>query len=172
MGSGVTKRPRQNPIYACKACNKVSRNAAWLDELAITAVVDRLSRPDALELIQPEERDDLNELREKARALRVRLDGMAVEFADGVLSAAQIKTATKRINEQLALIEKTISDAQATHVFDGVIGADDVPAAFGALSLDRKRAVIDALLVIEVKPSGRCGRTFRREDVEITFRKS
>lgn len=97
LGSGVTKRPRQNPVYTCKSCHTVSRNAGWLDSLAIEAVIDRLSRNDAIELVQPEERDDLDELRERARALRARLDGMAVEFADGILTPAMIKTATKRI---------------------------------------------------------------------------
>ena len=169
MGSGVTKRPRQNPIYTCKSCNRVSRNAAYVDELAITAVVERLSRDDAINLVRPQERDGLGEILEQQRALRARLDSLATDFADGVLSAAQIKTATKRINEKLKQVNGVIFDTQLTHIFDGLIDVD-VPTAFGALSLDRKRAVIDALLEITVKPSGRCGRTFRREDVEISFK--
>jgi DNA invertase Pin-like site-specific DNA recombinase len=170
MGSGVTKRPKQNPIYTCKVCNKVSRSAAFVDELATEAVIRRLSQPDAIELVQPEDRDDLGDLRERARTLRARLDGMAVEFADGDLTPSQLKTATKRINEQLAQIDQTITDSQSTHVFDGLIGVDDVAVAFNALSLDRRRAVIDTLLTITISPSGRCGRVFKREDVDVVFR--
>jgi DNA invertase Pin-like site-specific DNA recombinase len=169
LGSGVTKRPRQNPVYTCKACNRVSRNAAFVDELAREAVIRRLSRPDAIELIAPDDRDDLDEIRERARALRARLDAIAVEFADGILSASQIKTATKRINEQLAEADAAILGSQATHVFDGLLNVDDVAAAFHGLSLDRQRAVVDALLAIVVRPSGRCGRTLRREDVDVVF---
>jgi DNA invertase Pin-like site-specific DNA recombinase len=167
LGSGVNSRGAL--IYSCKSCNRVSRNGAWLDAVAVEAVVGRLSRPDAAELVQPEERDDLAEVHEKARALRARLDSLAVEFADGDLTPSQLKTATKRITEQLAQAEQTITDSQATHVFDGVIGAEDVGAAFAGLSLDRKRAVISSLLTLTVKPSGRCGRTFRKEDVDLVL---
>lgn len=165
LGSGVNRRGAL--VYTCKSCNRVSRNGAWLDAVAVEATVDRLARPDAVELTQPEQRDDLDELRERARALRTRLDSMAVEFADGVLSPSQIKTATARIKEQLEDIDQTISDSQATHVFDGVIGAEDVAAAFGDLSLDRQRAVVSSLVSITVKPSGRCGRVLRREDIDL-----
>jgi DNA invertase Pin-like site-specific DNA recombinase len=167
LGSGVNSRG--GLIYCCKACNRVSRNGAWLDAIAIEAVVARLSRADAIELVQPEERDDLGELHERARALRARLDALATEFADGELTPSQLKTATARIREQLAAIDAAILDAQATHVFDGVLGADDVAAAFDGLSLDRQRAVIDAVVAITVNPSGRCGRVLKREDVDVRF---
>ena len=52
-------------IYLCKGCNKVSRDGAKLDALVVEAVVARLSRPDTAELTQPEQRDDLNALREQ-----------------------------------------------------------------------------------------------------------
>ena len=116
------------------------------------------------------ERDDVGDLHEQARTLRARLDGMATEFADGDLTPSQLKTATKRINEQLKIIDQAISDSQTTHTYDGLIGVQDVEAAFDALSLDRRRAVIDSLLSITVRPSGRCGRVFKREDVDIDFR--
>ena len=171
LASGVTSRPRQNPIYLCKACNKVSRNGAALDQLVRDVVVARLSRPDAIELTVPEERDDLDELRDRARALRARLDGLATEFADGDLTASQIKTATKRITEQLAAIDATLIDAQRTHVFDGTIGADDVGAAFDALDLDRRRAIVDTLVSIAVDPTGRRGgRTFDPNSVTLAWK--
>jgi site-specific DNA recombinase len=143
-----------------------------LDALVVEHVVDRLSRPDAVELTQPAPRDDLDEVRERGRALRARLDSLSVEFADGILSTAQIKTMTKRINEQLAEIDAVLRDSQTTRVYDGVIGAGDVDAAFDGLDLDRKRAIIDDLLEITVRPSGRCGRVFKREDVDVLYRSS
>ena len=51
-----------------------------------------------------------------------------------------------------------------------MIGVEDVDAAFGGLSLDRQRAVVNALVSITVHPSGRrCGRVYRREDIDIKF---
>ena len=49
LGSGVNSRGAL--IYTCKACNRVSRNGAWLDAIAVEATIDRLSRPDAAELL-------------------------------------------------------------------------------------------------------------------------
>lgn len=168
MGSGVNSRG--SLIYTCRSCNRNSRSGPWLDALVVEHVVDRLSREDAIELTQPAPRADLDEIRQRGRALRARLDSLAVEFADGVLSTAQIKTITKRINEQLAEIDAVLRDAQSTRVYDGVIGAEDVDAAFDGLSLDRRRAIIDDLVEITVRPSGRCGRVFRREDVDVLYR--
>jgi site-specific DNA recombinase len=169
LGSGVTSRPRQNPIYTCKGCNRVSRNAAQVDAMAVEAVVARLSRPDAIELTIATGRDDLDEQRERARALRARLDGLATEFADGDLTASQIKTATRRINEQLAEIDAVILDAQKVHTYDGVIGAHDVDAAFDALDLDRKRAIVAALITVTVHPTGR-GKAFDPASVDVAFK--
>jgi len=63
LGSGVNSPG--GLIYLCKGCNKVSREGAKLDALVVEAVVARLSRPDTAELTQPEQRDDLNALREQ-----------------------------------------------------------------------------------------------------------
>ena len=156
-------------VYLCKNCNGVSRNGAALDAFVVEAVVARLSRPDAIELTRPEKRGDLDELREKGRALRARLEALGTEFADGELPASVLKSATRRITEQLEVIDAALRDAQAVHTFDGVIGAEDVDRAFDALDLDRKRAVIAALLTLTVRQTGRGARRFRPEDVTITF---
>ena len=115
LGSGVNKGGKL--IYSCRSCNRNSRNGQWLDALVTELVVQRLSREDAIELTRPEARDDLEEVRERGRVLRARLDSLAVEFADGVLSPAQIKTMTTRINEQLAEVEAVLRDAQTTRVY-------------------------------------------------------
>ena len=50
-----------------------------------------------------------------------------------------------------------------------MIGAEDVDAAFDALDLDRKRAVIAALLRITVHPTGR-GRSFDPHSIGVVFK--
>jgi DNA invertase Pin-like site-specific DNA recombinase len=166
MASGVTHRPRQTPIYTCKGCNRVSRNAAQVDALAVEAVITRLSRPNAAELTITAECDDLDEYREKARALVARRDSVGIEFADGELSASQLRAINKRIDEQLEQIDKVIRDAQKTHVFDGVIGVPDVDAAFDALDLGRKRAIVAELVAVTILPAER-GRNFDHRTVKV-----
>lgn len=169
MGSGVSSGgARGKVIYTCKACNKISRNAEGLDDLVCEAVVQRLSKPNAVELTRPEQRDDLDQMRQQGRALRARLNALATEFADGDLTTSQLKIATNRITEKLDIIDTALRGAQATHVFDGVIGADDVRGAFLDLDLDRKRALIAELVTITVLPTVK-GARFRREDVRLEF---
>ena len=111
--------------------------------------------PDAAELLIPEKRDDINELRDKAAALRARQDEAAALFADGAITASQLKISTAKLAAQLAEVESKMLDANKSRVFDGVIGAADPGAVWDGLPLDRKRAVIDVLMTITIAPVGR-----------------
>ena len=168
LGSGVNSRGRL--IYTCRSCNANSRNGAWLDALVVEHVVDRLSRDDALELTQPEPRDDLDEIR--ARVGRCVRGWIPWRSSSPMASSApaQIKTMTQAHQRAAGRDRRGAPGRQTTRVYDGVIGAEDVDTAFDGLDLDRKRAIIDALLEITVRPSGRCGRVFKREDVDVVYR--
>ena len=169
MGSGISGRAK--PILVCRNCNGVSRDMASLDNLVIEAVTQRLSQPDAIELTHPEQRDDLAAKRDEARTLRARLDEIADERADGLLTGAQAKRATDRVTEKLAAIEADLRAARVSHTFDGLIDvgdADDVRGVFLSLDLDRRRAVVSELLKITVLPTVK-GARFRREDVRVEF---
>ena len=113
-------------------------------------------------------RDDLDEQRERARVLRARLTVWR-RARRRRPHRLQIKTATRRINEQLAEIDAVILDAQKVHTYDGVIGAHDVDAAFDALDLDRKRAIVAALITVTVHPTGR-GKAFDPASVDVAFK--
>jgi hypothetical protein len=167
MGSGVNSGGKL--IYTCKRCNRNSRNGAWLDAVVIEAVVARLSREDAADLITDTERPDVDALTEQRKALRDQQAALGTAHGDGKLSLAAFTAADKRLSELIDALTEQITDTDRAEVFADIIGPD-ADIRFAGLSLDRKRAVIAALLEITVKPSGRCGRVFRREDVDIQFR--
>lgn len=152
MGSGATSA---GPVYRCKSCHRVSRSVAKVDAYVCDWVTGRLAMPDAAELLVSEKRDDIVQLRERAAALRKRLNQLATDFADGDLTPAQLKTATVRIKEQLAQLDTSMQDRNRARVFEGVIGVDDVAAAFVALTLDRQRAVVAAMVTVTIEASGR-----------------
>ena len=154
----------------CKNCFGVTRDMASVDELIEGIVVERLARPDARDLLIAEKRDDINELRDKAAALRARQDEAAALFADGAITASQLKISTAKLAAQLAEVESKMLDANKTRVFDGVIGAADPRAVWDGLTLDRKRAVIDVLMTITIEPVGRAARGFDPESVRIEWR--
>ena len=168
MGSGVTKKPRQNSIYTCKSCNKVSRNAAHLDAAVIEAVVARLSRDDATDLIVDIGRPDLEALIGQRQALRDQQAALGVKLANGQVSLAMAQAADRRFTEQIEALTKQITAPDRAEIFGDVIGSD-ADRKFAPLGLDRQRTVIDTLLDITVHPTGR-GRRFDPASIDIAYR--
>ncbi|WP_244892682.1 recombinase family protein [Mycobacterium asiaticum] len=167
LGSGTVKTGAVN--YRCKQCFKVSRNAAQLDAMVVEAVVARLSRDDAADLVADRERPDIDGLIEQRKALREQQKALGVAHGDGKLSLVAFSAADQRLMEQIDALSAQIDDAPRAEIFDGVIGSDDVDAAFAALDLGRRRAIVNALMTVTVKPTGR-GKSFDRTSVDIEFR--
>lgn len=158
------------PMYRCSASyGHVGRRAEPVEEYVSAVIVERLSRPDAVELLRDGKRPDIEALRAQARALRGRLDGMALEFADGELTASQLRMATERLRTRLAGVESKMADAGRVNVLGPLVGAADVRKAWDSLDVDRKRAVVDALCRVVIHPAGRGSRTFRPETVAIEW---
>ena len=167
MGSAKSVAGRL--VYVCKHCFGVTRDMTHLDGYIREVVVGRLSAPDAIDLLITEKRDDINELRDRAAALRARQDEAAALFADGAITASQLKISTAKLSAELATVESKMFNANQTRVFDGVIGTVDPCAVYDRLPLDRKRAIIDAMIVITVLPIGR-GRGFDPTSVDINWK--
>lgn len=167
VGSGIASSTAA-PVYRCKACFKISRGVAAVDEYVSAIVVERLSRPDAAELTIDHQRVDIGELRDEAAVLRVRLDDLGAAFADGEIDRSQMATATAKIRATLAAVESRMTDAHRARVFDGVTGTS-AAGAFDELPLDRRRAIIDALMTVTIRPAGR-GRGFSPETISIEWR--
>lgn len=167
MGSGVVGSGAL--VYSCKRCMSNSRNMAKVDEVVLKVVLGRLAQPDAADLTIDHQRADLTGLRDQAAALRARLEALAVDYADGLMDGQQVRVASARIKDKLAEIEPLITDAHSARVFDGVTGPG-VSEAWEVISLDRRRAIIDALVSVTVEPAGR-GRVFNPELVKISWRR-
>ncbi len=157
--------------YRCSgSMGHFARLAEPVEEYVCDVVVARLSRPDAAALLADQERPDLDALRAEAMALRGRLDGVAAEFADGVLTASQLRTITTRLRDRLSDVEATMADAGRVDVLGPLVAAGDVQAVWDSLSIERQRAIIDLLMVVRVMPPGRGTRNFKPETVVINWR--
>ncbi len=141
------------------------------DELVAAVVVGRLSRKDAAQLLLTPGGGalDLTALREESLALRARLAELTDLFTDGAITAAQLSRGTERARQRLAVIENEMADAGRVSVLGDLVTADDVQAVWDDLDLDRRRAVIDALMTVTLLSPGRGARTFRPETVHIEW---
>jgi site-specific DNA recombinase len=168
MGSGRATSTGAR-TYVCKGAAHLSRAGEPVDDLVTRHVVERLSQPDALALLADDSRPDTDGLRAEALALRGRLDSLATEFADGNLTASQLRVATERLRAKLADVEARMVTGSRASVLAELVRVDDVAVGWEALTLDRQRAVVDVLMTVTILPAGR-GRGFDPDTVRIAWK--
>lgn len=158
--------------YRCSASlGHFSRMGKPINEYVETLVIARLSRPDALSLITDDQHQDTGPLILESQALRSRLDSLAVDFAEGDLTASQLRIASNRIQERLEEIAGLLADSSDESVISELVGASDVKAVWEELPQERRRLAISALLDIRIHPVGRGVRTFRRDSITVDWGK-
>jgi len=157
-------------IYACPIRGCVGRDAESVDKLVRAVVVERLSQPDAVDLLA-EDHGDVRQLQAEADAARQALDVLAETFAEGAMPASAFRAGTERAQARLTEIESAMTRAAAGSPLGDLITANDVAQAWDGLSLARQRGVLDALMDITVKTTGR-GARFRPEDIAIDWKVS
>lgn len=144
------------PVYRCRGCFGVNKRVALADDHITDLVIAWLSQPFAADILIDQNRPDLHELRLEAAALREKLDTLAIDYADGVITRDQLRLGTERARSRLGQVESIMEDANRARLFKGVIG--DGAKTFPDLMLDRRRAIIDSLMVITFHKALRPGR--------------
>jgi site-specific DNA recombinase len=176
-GGGPAKYGREPYVtYRCsQALGHLSRAAAPADWWVTEIVVERLSRPDAVSLLDDGDRPDAAELRTRAKALRTRIDGLARLFAEQVLDEVGVRRESARLRAELAEVENQQRDAGRVNVLGALVLAgqqadtreearEAVRAVWSDLDMDRQRAAVKALMTVRLLPPGRGARLGR--DVE------
>lgn len=145
-----------NRIYACKnmGCYKVGRNMAQTDKIVTDVIKARLAQPDAADLfVQPEA--DIRHLYDELKAKRKKLEQLALDYAEDVLTRDQFRVASRKIEDRVDELERQIARSAQGNTFSEFDPESDVAQWFDNLSLDRKRALISTLCTITVKPVGK-----------------
>ncbi|MFC8731573.1 recombinase family protein [Luteimicrobium sp. NPDC057192] len=169
---GTARTSKGVRTYKCAARSDVARKAEPIDEYVEAVVIARLARDDARGLLRDRGREiDVESMRHDAQALRVRLDEAAALFAAGEIRATQLGTITRDLEAKLEGIEATLAEAGKQDALVGLVGADDVAAAWTDLDIMTKRAVLRTLFErIVLEPVARGSRTFHPESVRLEWR--
>lgn len=173
--AGETRRPKEKVrrvTYICKQCRGCGISAAHTEAHLVAAVGKRLAREDAVDLLKAEVHDSAaaERLRVEKSNLYTRLDEMAVERAQGLMTGAQLQTATAYVQRQIDAIEAQERDDEKVRVFDGIpLGTDAAVDAVNRLSPDRFRAVLNVLATVTIAPVGRGGKVFREERIDVRW---
>ncbi|SCL25419.1 recombinase family protein [Micromonospora inyonensis] len=171
-GAAPSRKGREGyRTYRCRAAyGHVGRAAEPVDEFVTAVALERLSRPDARDLLIDRDRADVEQLRTEAIALRGRRKALLGLVEDGTYTDAEIRDRAGRLAEKIAAVEAKLADAGRVDILGPLIDADDIRAAWDALDVERQRAVIDTLMTVRLHPPGRGTRTFRPETVEIEWK--
>lgn len=148
----------------------VSRSQQPLDAFVEKLVVERLARPGTVEkLLHRDDTADVAALRIEQVAIGARKDELAVLFADGQIDAVQFGTASKRLDEKTAEIAGTLAKAGWRSPLEPLAGGD-IRAAWAALSLMQRRAIVDAVVDITVLPCKPTTRGFDPDGVRVEWK--
>lgn len=153
--------PRETwaPAYRCNAsANHVLRRAVNLDRYVKDLAIDRLSRPDAAELLLPPRAapDPLMNLASEANALRAKLDSIAADYAEDLITRKQMIDMTSATRARMEENEARMARRAATSVLVSVpLGTPDIAEQWDGWHLDKRRAIISAIMTITVHKARR-----------------
>lgn len=155
-GGVAVRGDRRVPSYTCPA-GHVRRNAVELDDYVEVVVVERLSQPDAAELLAPDQTGDVAALHAQDAGLRARLDELGRLYGDGVIDALQLASGTAAIRTQREQVTASLAAASRSGVLQGVADAPDPSTVWEGLDLSRRRAIVDVLLEVTILRTKRGG---------------
>lgn len=171
-----TGQKKHSITYACRRCHGCSVRAEYVEPLLFELVCRRLARSDARDLLKAELTDPAETERVRAElvTLNRQLESFAVEHAEGLLTARQVKISTDVVQAKIDRLEASLQDSQRLRVFEGIrLGSPDVATDIKALSADRYRAVIAAMGTVTVVPVGKGrrpkGEPFDPHRVRVTW---
>lgn len=180
-GSIVDRSGGRRTVYRCGARRDgsvqipgghVARHANPVDDLVTRLILARLARPDAHDLLTPAPADDGTGAAEQLARLRARQQSVAVDFADGSLDAEQLRTITARLRERIADLEAALPRPRSVAVERLTGDTGRAAEVWAGLPLADQRDVLNTLVVVRLLPSGRRGKVFDPELVEVTWRSS
>jgi site-specific DNA recombinase len=151
--AGRSRGQPVRPGYTCRSDKHVLRDAVQCDRFVERVILERLSRPDARDLLIPDQRADTSALHSRDTALRQRLDELGRLYGDGAIDAPQLQAATASIRTQREQINAELAAASRGSVLAGVADAPDPAKVWKGLDLSRRRAIVDTLATVTILPS-------------------
>ena len=154
--SASSRRRNTNPVYTCRTGKHVVRDAAACDQFVEAVIVERLSRPDARDLLIPDQsQTDTAALHLRDAALGERLVELGRLYGDGAIDALQLQAATAAIRTQREQITTQLAATSRGSVLAGVVDAPDPAKVWAGLDLSRRRAIIATLVTVTILPARR-----------------
>jgi DNA invertase Pin-like site-specific DNA recombinase len=140
--------------YVCATGKHVVRNAAEVDQLVTAVIAERLSRPDAADLLVSGRDVDLAGLHTRRAALEGELEDWRRLAEAGEVTPPSFARAEKGILERQHQVDAAIAEATRGSALEGIADAPDPAKAWARLEdLERRRAIVDELVTVTILPA-------------------
>lgn len=156
-------RIKQTWVYRCSAAAHLARKREDADHFVSELIVERLSRPDAADLLADRDAPDVDRLRAELRAAQEGEANVAGMVAQGLMSRKAAEGALHDVRARIGALEAALSDAGKVDVLGPLVGGE-VREVWSDLGIDRQRAVVKALMTVEMRSPGKGSRPPRDPD--------
>jgi DNA invertase Pin-like site-specific DNA recombinase len=155
-----------------KSATHVTRDAVALDAFVEKLIVARLSRPGTIDkLLHRDDTADVAALRVELAGINARKDKLASDWALGAMDDRMVQLASKTLDQRATEIAATLAKAGWRSPLEPLAGGD-IEAAWEALSLAHKRAILDVVADVHVLPTTPTTRGFDPDGVRIDWKVS
>lgn len=147
----ITGGRAKERLLRCPSLRHVSRRADLIEDYVTEALLEYLRRADTPAFAETGgEPADLGGVRTESIALRARLDGLANDYADGVLDRAQMKAAGDRIRARLTELDRQVAAAGQVDVVAPLRAAPDPEPVWDVLPMPTRREVVRRVVGVHV----------------------
>lgn len=165
---GNSKHGRKQLSYVCEAKGCVGRNEEAVDRRVNAVMVRLLSRPDVVGFLDGSASKQA-EFLGKAEALRGRLNAAANDYAEGVITSAQMRIITAKVKPQIEAAEAAARQHQVSPHLSLVVQTvgEMAQQRWESYTVVQKRAIMEAFGVRVIIERTRRGPGFDPESVRV-----
>lgn len=169
----VTKRGRHGrplDLYVCDEKGCVGRSEPAVDELVRDLVIGRLSMPDALDWLLGDDAD-ARRWSDRVDELNRRLADAADAYADGAITAEQLRRITARLQPELDDAEQRRAESVVSLDLDVLrpLAGPTARERWDEMTVAQRRAVVEALGIRVLIDRTRPGPGFDPDSVRIVW---
>jgi hypothetical protein len=149
--------------YICVEAFHVAVKTTNVEEYVTALVLERLARPDLLDLLAPpSNEDEVTAASAEAADLRARLEGFYEQAAIGKISPSGMATIEARLLPAIEAAESRSRRATSVSPLVRSVAGPGAAAAWEGLSIAQRREVVSLLAELRITRTGRGARRFDR----------
>lgn len=167
LGGTASRKHERVYIYRCSEQHHLAVNQPKTDEYVRRTVADLIRDPRVVAAMTNEDEGATAD-RARRETLLARLAQFENDYAEGIITGAQLQRATANVNAELEQIDERMTRSTQRSVSGEVMGAHDPGDAFLAAPIDVQRAIVATVISVEVQPAPYRGAAWTPDRLLIT----